>query len=107
MNTAQLEERIISGIRGMDDVRLREVLDFVEFLRSRSPAESSAHVSLFRNPPNGEEHTNPANASDSAPHESGEKTKRRTPPPCLAGKVQIHGDIVSPIVDEADWECLK
>jgi hypothetical protein len=40
MNTAELEDRIISGIRGMDDVRLREVLDFVEFLRSRSPAES-------------------------------------------------------------------
>jgi hypothetical protein len=33
--------------------------------------------------------------------------KRRTFPTALAGKVQIFGDIVSPIVDEEDWECLK
>ena len=33
--------------------------------------------------------------------------KRRSPPPDLAGKVTILGDIVSPIVDEEDWECLK
>lgn len=28
-------------------------------------------------------------------------------PTDIAGKVQILGDIVSPIVDEEDWECLK
>jgi hypothetical protein len=33
--------------------------------------------------------------------------KRRTLPTSLAGKVKILGDIVSPIVDEEDWECLK
>ncbi|NJR67435.1 MAG: hypothetical protein HC771_01320 [Synechococcales cyanobacterium CRU_2_2] len=33
--------------------------------------------------------------------------KRRTFPTQLAGKVEILGDIVSPIVDEEDWECLK
>jgi hypothetical protein len=33
--------------------------------------------------------------------------KQRTFPTELAGKVQILGDIVSPIVDEEDWECLK
>jgi hypothetical protein len=33
--------------------------------------------------------------------------KRRIFPTALAGKVQILGDIVSPIVDEEDWECLK
>jgi hypothetical protein len=33
--------------------------------------------------------------------------KRRTFPTKLAGKVEILGDIVSPIVDEKDWECLK
>lgn len=33
--------------------------------------------------------------------------KRRTFPTELAGKVEILGDIVSPIVDEEDWECLK
>lgn len=33
--------------------------------------------------------------------------KRRIPPVALAGKVKILGDIVSPIVGEEDWECLK
>jgi hypothetical protein len=33
--------------------------------------------------------------------------KRRFPVPDMAGKVEILGDIVSPIVDEEDWECLK
>jgi hypothetical protein len=33
--------------------------------------------------------------------------KRRTFPPDLVGQVKTSGDIVSPIVDEADWECLK
>jgi hypothetical protein len=33
--------------------------------------------------------------------------KRRVFPTTLMGKVEILGDIISPIVDEADWECLK
>jgi hypothetical protein len=33
--------------------------------------------------------------------------KRRTFPTNLAGKVQILGDIVSPIVDEEDWKYFK
>lgn len=33
--------------------------------------------------------------------------KRRTFPSKLAGKVEILGDIVGPIADEEDWECLK
>lgn len=33
--------------------------------------------------------------------------KRRTFPTDMVGKVEILGDIVSPIVDEEDWECLK
>lgn len=34
-------------------------------------------------------------------------TKRRSFAIPEAGKVEIFGDIVSPIVDEEDWECLK
>jgi prevent-host-death family protein len=35
-----------------------------------------------------------------------------TPPPekwlgCMKGKIQITGDIVSPVVPEKDWEVLK
>lgn len=33
--------------------------------------------------------------------------KKRTTPAHLKGKVKILGDIVTPIVDEKDWECLK
>lgn len=33
--------------------------------------------------------------------------QRIFPVPELAGKIKIIGDIVSPIVDEEDWECLK
>jgi len=33
--------------------------------------------------------------------------KRRSFPESMVGKVEILGDIVSPIVDEGDWECLK
>jgi hypothetical protein len=33
--------------------------------------------------------------------------RRRVAPPSIAGKGQTLGDIVSPIVDEQDWECLK
>jgi hypothetical protein len=33
--------------------------------------------------------------------------KRRTTSTLIAGKGRTLGDIVSPIVDEQDWECLK
>jgi hypothetical protein len=33
--------------------------------------------------------------------------KRRTFPVPQAGKVEILGDIISPIVDEEDWEYLR
>ncbi len=32
---------------------------------------------------------------------------RRRPHPDIAGKSKTLGDIVNPIVDEVDWECLK
>lgn len=33
--------------------------------------------------------------------------RRRTPPASIAGKGRTLGDLVSPIVEEQDWECLK
>ena len=32
---------------------------------------------------------------------------RRQPHPDIAGKGQTLGDLVAPIVDDSDWECLK
>jgi len=32
---------------------------------------------------------------------------RRTPHPAIAGKGKTIGDLIAPIVDERDWECLK
>ncbi|MGB5596958.1 MAG: hypothetical protein WBM62_23415 [Crocosphaera sp.] len=34
-------------------------------------------------------------------------TSKRTTPAHLIGKGKTVGDIVSPIVDQEDWECLK
>lgn len=39
--------------------------------------------------------------------ELGKPVKLRRPHPELAGKGRTLGDLVSPIVDEADWECLQ
>jgi len=33
--------------------------------------------------------------------------KRRIPAAAIAGKAKILGDLISPVVDEQDWECLK
>lgn len=32
---------------------------------------------------------------------------RRTPPDAIAGKGKTLGDLVSPMIEEQDWECLK
>ncbi|MEO1186704.1 MAG: hypothetical protein AAFX46_19380, partial [Cyanobacteria bacterium J06636_27] len=31
----------------------------------------------------------------------------RTPPSSIAGKGKILGDLISPIVEQEDWKCLK
>ena len=36
-----------------------------------------------------------------------ELQKRRRPHPEIAGKGRTLGDLVNPVVDDADWECLK
>lgn len=80
-----LEQRLIAKIRQMPIQRILEVEDFIDFLnyRDHQPAQS-------------------ANLADQP-----QPRPRRTPPPSIAGGGQTLGDIVSPIVDEEDWECLK
>lgn len=75
------EQLLISTWRSLSGEEQKVVVDFVEFLKTRSTHTES--------------------------EENGKKTTRRTPPPELIGKIKIIGDIVGPIVDEADWECLK
>ena len=33
--------------------------------------------------------------------------KNRTPHPAIAGKGRTLGDLIAPMVDEADWACLQ
>lgn len=33
--------------------------------------------------------------------------KRRLPHPAIAGKGRTLGDLITPVVDDEDWECLK
>jgi len=35
------------------------------------------------------------------------RVKRRTPPASIAGKGETLGDLVSSVIEEQDWECLK
>lgn len=39
--------------------------------------------------------------------ELGSQAQRRTASPAIAGQGRTLGDLVSSIVDEQDWECLK
>ncbi|MBI5816148.1 MAG: hypothetical protein HZB29_11140 [Nitrospinae bacterium] len=36
-----------------------------------------------------------------------ERPVRRRPSPMIAGKGKTLGDIISPVIPESDWECLK
>jgi hypothetical protein len=38
---------------------------------------------------------------------TGPQRQRRTTSPLIAGKGKTLGDLVSPIVDQSDWDCLK
>lgn len=39
--------------------------------------------------------------------ETNPSTGRRSPSAAIAGQAQTLGDMISPIVSEEDWECLK
>ncbi|MEL7352766.1 MAG: DUF2281 domain-containing protein [Cyanobacteria bacterium P01_A01_bin.116] len=73
------EQLLVSSWRSLPIEKQKQVLEFVEFLQNKQA--NSKHQN--------------------------QTAKRRFPVPELAGKIEILGDIVSPIVDEEDWECLK
>jgi hypothetical protein len=47
---AVLEQTIIERLHAMDDAKLAEVLDFVEFLGRRKPSSQAPLTGLFSNP---------------------------------------------------------
>ena len=51
--------------------------------------------------------TNQTETKSVGSNEGKPSRKRRTTSTLIAGKGKTLGDIVSPIVDERDWECLK
>ena len=73
------EQLLLQHWHSLPEEKQKEVLDFAEFLRSKQTTV-----------PDGQK-----------------KVKRRFPPASIAGKGKTLGDIVSPVVDEQDWECLK
>ncbi len=73
------EQLLLEHWHSLPEEKQKAVLDFAEFLRRKTAT---------LDPPS-------------------KKVKRRFPVPKLAGKAKIIGDIVRPVVDEEDWECLK
>lgn len=75
------EQLLLNEWRHLPAEQQQQVIDFVEFLRNRSHKVTKTAEQLTQ--------------------------RRRMAPPKLKGSVKIIGDIISPIVDEDDWECLK
>lgn len=88
----ELEQRLLEKIRQMPIRRILEVEDFIDFLSHRD----GVAFSLGNHSP-----------IPSIPQPENVTVLRRSPPLSIAGGGQTLGDIVGPIVDEEDWECLK
>ncbi len=86
MNTI---ESILQELEKIPEPMQLSVLDFIRSLSSSSTA------------------INPTGAGIEVNHNQQPVEKRRTTSSLIAGKGRTLGDIVSPIVDEQDWECLK
>jgi hypothetical protein len=83
MNTI---ESIVRELEQIPEPMQLSVLNFIRSLGSANAAKTQFETGVEVNNPSG---------------------KRRTTSTRIAGKGRTLGDIVSPIVDEQDWECLK
>jgi hypothetical protein len=83
MNTI---DTIVRELEQIPEPMQLSVLDFIRSLGSTNTAKTQSEIGVEVNNPSG---------------------KRRTTSSLIAGKGRTLGDIVSPIVDEQDWECLK
>jgi hypothetical protein len=85
MNTI---DTIVRELEQIPEPMQQSVLEFIRSLGSSNIATNKIEET--------ERNDNPASQG-----------KRRTTSTRIAGKGRTLGDIVSPIVDEQDWECLK
>ncbi len=83
MNTI---DTIVRELEQIPEPMQLSVLDFIRSLGSANTAKTQSETGVKVDNPSG---------------------KRRTTSTRIAGKGRTLGDIVSPIVDEQDWECLK
>jgi len=88
------KECLIQEIINTPEDLIEELMDFLLFIRSRRAGNGVS---------NG---TSSIDSVDSMDHPV-DLPRRRVPPATIAGKGKTLGDMVSPIVDEEDWECLK
>ena len=94
MNTTPQSERsaIESIVRELEKIPEPMQLSLLDFIRSLGNSYTATNQAEIRSV--GSQKRDPSR-------------KRRTTSNLIAGKGKTVGDIVSPIVDERDWECLK
>ena len=94
MNTTPQSGRsaIESIVRELEKIPEPMQLSLLDFIRSLGSSYAA---------------TNQSETMSVASTERTLSSKRRTTSALIAGKGKTVGDIVSPIVDEQDWECLK
>jgi hypothetical protein len=82
-------ESIVRELEKIPELMQISLLDFIRSLSSSYAAVNQPEARAVGN------------------NERDPSRKRRTASTLIAGKGKTVGDIVSPIVDERDWECLK
>jgi hypothetical protein len=79
-------ETIVRELEQIPEPMQLSVLEFIRSLGSTNTVKTQSEIEVDANNPS---------------------EKRRTTSSLIAGKGRTLGDIVSPIVDEQDWDCLK
>jgi hypothetical protein len=79
-------ETIVRELEQIPEPMQLSVLEFIRSLGSTNTVKTQSEIEVDANNPS---------------------EKRHTTSSLIAGKGRTLGDIVSPIVDEQDWDCLK
>lgn len=81
--TISHEQALIGIIQTLPIERVRQIVNYAYFVQSQTMAELVVRK------------------------EDSKQTKHRRPHPDIAGKGRTLGDLVNPLVEEADWVCLQ